>query len=62
MKHLKTSPRKSNFGRKRAIQIDSEPKHTSKVMANWLKKSKVKVLEWPSQIVDLSPIQGGLQT
>jgi hypothetical protein len=28
------------------------PKHTSKVVAKWLKDNKVKVLEWPSQSPD----------
>ena len=32
------------------------PKHTSKVVAKWLKDNKVKVLERPSQSPDLNPI------
>ena len=37
--------------------MDNDPKHTSKVVAKWLKDSKVKVLEWPLQSPDLNPIE-----
>ena len=38
------------------FQMDNDPKHTSKVVAKWLKENKVKVSEWPSQSTDLNPI------
>ena len=47
--HLKTSVRKLKLGRKWAFQMGKDPKHTSKVVAKWLKDNKVKVLDWPSQ-------------
>ena len=37
--------------------MDNDPKHTSKVVAKWLKDNKVKVLKWPSQSSDLNPIE-----
>ncbi|CDR04808.1 unnamed protein product [Oncorhynchus mykiss] len=38
-------------------QMDNDPKHTSKVVAKWLKDNKVKVLEWPLQSPDLNPVE-----
>uniref|UniRef100_A0AAZ3QTI5 Tc1-like transposase DDE domain-containing protein n=1 Tax=Oncorhynchus tshawytscha TaxID=74940 RepID=A0AAZ3QTI5_ONCTS len=37
--------------------MDNDPKHTSKVVAKWLKDNKVKVLEWPPQSPDLNHIE-----
>ncbi|KAK3551094.1 hypothetical protein QTP70_012456 [Hemibagrus guttatus] len=38
-------------------QQDNDPKHTSKSTSEWLKKNKMKTLEWPSQSPDLNPIE-----
>ena len=46
--HLKTSVRKLKLGSKSVFQIDNDPKH---------KDNKVKVLEWPSQSLDLNTIE-----
>ena len=55
--HLKTSGTKLKLGRKWVFQMDNDPKHTSKVVAKWLKDNKVKVLEWHLQSPDLNPIE-----
>ena len=60
--NLKTSVRKLKLGRKWVFQMDNDPKHTSKIVAKWLKDNKVKVLEWPLRSPDLNPIGGGLPT
>ncbi len=39
------------------MQQDNDHKHTSKYISEWLKKNKIKVFEWPSQSLDLNPIE-----
>ncbi len=39
------------------MQQHNDPKHTSKSTSEWLKKNKIKVLEWPNQSPDLNPIE-----
>ena len=52
--HLKTSFRKLKLC-KWVFQMDNDSKHSSKVVAKWLKDNKIKVLECPSQSPDLNP-------
>ncbi|KAK3568277.1 hypothetical protein QTP86_002767 [Hemibagrus guttatus] len=46
-----------NLKRTWVLQQDNVPKHTSKSTSEWLKKNKMKTLEWPSQSPDLNPIE-----
>ncbi|KAK3529469.1 hypothetical protein QTP70_031163, partial [Hemibagrus guttatus] len=40
-----------------SVKQDNDPKHSSKSTSEWLKKNKMKTLEWPSQSPDLNPIE-----
>lgn len=39
------------------FQHDNDPKHTSKIVKNWLNKQEFQVLPWPSQSPDVNPIE-----
>ncbi len=58
-KVLKENVRPSICDLKRTwvMQQDNDPKLTSKFTSEWLKKNKIKDLEWPSQSPDLNPIE-----
>lgn len=43
--------------KKWVFQQDNDPKHTSKVAKEWLKKEKINLLPWPAQSPDLNPIE-----
>ncbi len=45
------------LGRCAHFQHDNDPKHTSKATVGFLKKNRVKVIQWPSMSPDLNPIE-----
>lgn len=55
--NIKSSARRLGFGCSWEFQQDNDPKHTSKVVKEWLNQARTKVLEWPSQSPDLNPIK-----
>ncbi|KAK1798040.1 hypothetical protein P4O66_000540 [Electrophorus voltai] len=55
--HIRPSVHDLKLKRTWVLQQDNDPKHTSKSTPEWLKKNKMKTLEWPSQSPDLNPIE-----
>ncbi len=51
--NVRPSVRDLKLKRTCVLQQDNDPKHTSKSTSEWLKKNKMKTLEWPSQSPDL---------
>lgn len=55
--NMQKSARSKSLGRRWVFQQDNDPKHISKLVQQFLKDTKTKVLEWPSQSPDLNPIE-----
>ncbi len=53
----KMLPSLSALGRHALFQHDNDPKHTSKAPVGFMKKNRVKVIQWPSMSPDLNPIE-----
>ena len=51
------SHKKLKLGCRWVFQMDNDPKHTSKVVAQWLKDNEFKVSKWSLQRPDLNSIE-----
>lgn len=47
----------ARVGIKPVLQMDNDPKHTSRYAKKWLGKHKVEVMTWPAESPDLNPIE-----
>ncbi|KAG2459959.1 TC1A transposase, partial [Polypterus senegalus] len=56
-KNLLQSAKDLRLGQRFTFQQDNDPKHTAKIMKEWLHNNSMTVLEWPSQSPDLNPIE-----
>ena len=45
------------IGRRFTVQMDNDPKHTAKATKEFFKAKKWNVMQWPSQLPDLNPIE-----
>jgi hypothetical protein len=54
--HLVRNARKQ-FERRWRLQLDNDPKHTSRVAKQFLNKEVPEVLDWPSNSPDVNPIE-----
>lgn len=39
------------------VQLDGDPKHTSKLLKNWFNSKQIKVSDWPPQSPDINIIE-----
>ena len=56
-KNLLQSAKRLNMGKDWLFQHDNDPKHTASIVTNWLNRSQVERIKWPSFSPDMNPIE-----
>ena len=56
-KNLLQSAKKLGLNNTLVYQHDNDPKHTAKIVKDWLKQNKIETLKWPPFSPDLNPIE-----
>ena len=56
-KNLLQSVKKLNMAKDWWFQHDNDPKHTARIVTNWLDQKRIQRLEWPSFSPDMNPIE-----
>ena len=57
IKNLLQRAQDLRLGRRFTFQQYNNPKHTAKTMQEWLRYRSLNVLEWPSQSLDVNPME-----
>ena len=56
-KNLLQSAKKLNMAKDWWFQHDNDPKHTARIVKNWLDQKRIQRLKWPSFSPDMNPIE-----
>ena len=56
-KNLLQSAKKLNMAKDGWFQHDNDPKHTARIVTNWLDQKRIQRLKWPSFFPDMNPIE-----
>ena len=55
--NLLQSAKKLNMAKDRWFQYDNDPKHTARIVTNWLDQKRIQRLKWPCFSLDMNSIE-----
>ena len=56
-KNMLQSAKKLNMAKDWWFQHDNDPKHTARIVTNWLGQKRIQQLKWPCFSPDMNPIE-----